>query len=331
MLAVLAVPALRSTETPIWGWVLFVVFVDVAHVWSSLFRTYLDPDEFARRRELYLTVPVAAWLAGVVLHGLGALLFWRALAYLAVFHFVRQQYGFVRIYRHRAGETGSVDRRLDQAAIYATMLYPLVFWHADPDRPFAWFVEGDFVGLPAWTAAAAVWLYASVLGAFLVRQAWWAARGAFNPGKVGVVLSTAATWFVGIVLLDSDFAFTITNVVAHGVPYMALVWLYGNRKWAGDPSWRRRIHRPGAALVFLGSLFALAWFEEGLWDLLVWREHGAVFGGLSPDWTVPPALLTLVVPLLALPQATHYVLDAWIWRFDGSNPDLRRNLLGDPR
>ena len=40
-----------------------------------------------------------------------------------------------------------------------------------------------------------------------------------------------------------------------------------------------------------------------------------------------PATLSLVVPLLALPQATHYVLDAFLWRFDGSNPRLAEYLF----
>jgi hypothetical protein len=38
-------------------------------------------------------------------------------------------------------------------------------------------------------------------------------------------------------------------------------------------------------------------------------------------------MLSVVVPLLILPQATHYVLDAWIWKFDGSNPGLRAYLF----
>jgi hypothetical protein len=33
-------------------------------------------------------------------------------------------------------------------------------------------------------------------------------------------------------------------------------------------------------------------------------------------------LLALLVPLLALPQATHYVLDGWIWR-RRDHPELR--------
>jgi hypothetical protein len=32
------------------------------------------------------------------------------------------------------------------------------------------------------------------------------------------------------------------------------------------------------------------------------------------------------VPLLAVPQATHYLLDAWIWRTGAANPGLAERL-----
>ena len=40
-----------------------------------------------------------------------------------------------------------------------------------------------------------------------------------------------------------------------------------------------------------------------------------------------PGLLRLLVPLLALPQLTHYILDAYVWRLDGTNPGLSTALL----
>lgn len=325
-LAVLALPALRAADTPTWGWLLFVVFVDVGHVYASLYRTYLDPEEFARRRELYLYLPVACWVGGALLYAVSPLAFWRAFAYLAVFHFVRQQYGFARAYARLEGPRPAWEERLDAAAIYATMLYPLVFWHSDPSRKFWWFVQGDFLALRGFAGAWAGGAYAVVLAAWGARQLHRGATGLpVNPGKLGVTLCTAAAWYVGIVAFNSDFAFTITNVVAHGVPYMALVWLYGSRKWARDAGWRGAWHRPAGVLLFVGALLALGYLEEGVWDALVWKEHAGVFFGLSAPWE-PGAALALLVPLLALPQATHYLLDAWIWRFD-SNPDLRLHLL----
>jgi hypothetical protein len=238
-LAVALIPALRAPDTPAWAWLLLVVFVDVGHVYATLYRTYLDPGEFLRRRALYLYLPLVAWLGGAVLHRISPLLFWRALAYLAAFHFVRQQYGFMRAYSHLEGRKPGWESRLEAATIYATMLYPLAVWHAEPSaRSFAWFVPGDFVALGARVGAWAKAAYAALALAFVARQLARAASGLeVHPGKLAVVGSTAAAWSVGIVMYDSDFAFTVTNVLAHGVPYYALVWLYGRRAWS-DGSWR---------------------------------------------------------------------------------------------
>src|SRR5262249_40365054 len=90
--------------TPNWAWVPAVLFIDVAHVYATSFRVYLDGQELKRRPLLYSVVPLGGLLAGMALYSRGELVFWRALAYLAVFHFVRQQYGWVALYRHRLGE-----------------------------------------------------------------------------------------------------------------------------------------------------------------------------------------------------------------------------------
>lgn len=327
VLLVLFVPALRSPDVPPWGFLIFVIFIDVGHVYASLYRTYWDPEEMARRRTLYWATPFLCWSIGVALYFQGSMVFWRVLAYLAVYHFVRQQFGFLMLYKNRRGERDAFDQKLDTWVIYGSMLYPLVFWHS-ADRQFNWFVSGDFFTLPWWLGPAAAWFYGVLMAAFVGRQIHlWVTRRFVNPGKIGVVFSTAAVWWVGIVFLDSDFAFTITNVVAHGVPYMALVWLYGHRRWRREGGWRETLHRPALAFLFVGVLLILGVFEEGLWDALVWQERDALFGGL-PRLQLNEALLALVVPLLTVPQATHYVLDAWIWKLDGSNPGLKDYLMG---
>jgi hypothetical protein len=49
----------------------------------------------------------------------------------------------------------------------------------------------------------------------------------------------------------------------------------------------------------------------------VWHERAWLFGA---EWDTS-ALKVVLVPLLALPQITHYVLDGFIWRRK-SNPSL---------
>src|SRR5579862_4759562 len=82
---------LANLDEPPWLWVLLVLGVDVAHVYSSLFRTYLDRDEFKKRRTLYLVVPTICWVGGIGIYALwGPKLFWSGIAYFAIYHFVRQ-------------------------------------------------------------------------------------------------------------------------------------------------------------------------------------------------------------------------------------------------
>ena len=308
-------------------WLLLVVAVDVAHVWSTGWKVYADPEEFASRRTLYLALPAIAFAAGVVAHSVSPHLFWRLLAYSAVFHFVRQQYGWVALYRRKNGEEAETGfpfaRRLDAWTIYGATLAPLVWWHARLPRRFHWFLEGDFVpGLPPAFGPAALALFAPLLAAYVVKELARARRGLpVSWGKNLVVASTASTWFLGIVVFDSDYAFSVTNVLVHGIPYVGVLRATcrargENREAAGRaPSLADRAARN--ALLFAAPLLAVAFLEEWGWDRLVWHENGQFFPGaaLEPG----TMLLSLVVPLLALPQATHYLLDAWIWRMKPEN------------
>jgi hypothetical protein len=298
-------------------WILTVLLVDVAHVWATIWRTYLDPIERARRPLLYGLIPIAAYAAGVLLHSISGAAFWTALAYLAVFHFVRQQYGWVALYQRKSGTVGPIDRVIDSVAIYAATLFPIVWWHAHLPRSFDWFVQGDFLTGLSTRAADVLWpVYALALGVFTLRQLQlFVSSRTFHAGKVVVVSTTAACWGLGIIALDSDFVFTVTNVLIHGVPYFGVVWVYGRsqRETYPERAVAARVFGGAGRLgVFLSVLAALAYAEEFAWDRLVWHEHASIFPG--PSLELGAALLAAVVPLLALPQATHYLLDAWIWK-----------------
>ena len=318
---------LLGGDLPVALWLSLVVGVDVAHVWSTGWRVYADIEELRRRPALTLGLPAAAYAAGVILFTAGDLVFWRVLAYLATFHFVRQQYGWVALYRRKSGENGEPgaawERRLDTAVVYGATLAPLVFWHARLPRRFHWLIAGDYAaGLPAWLGPAALAAFGAIAALWLAKEVRRLATGRpVSWGKVLVVLTTALVWHLGIVVFDSDYAFAVTNVLVHGVPYFGLVFRSVRSSAAARAAAGRKpvLADLGArhAALFLAPLLLLALLEEWGWDRLVWHENGALFPGAAID--PGPLLLCLLVPLLALPQATHYLLDAWIWKVKPEN------------
>lgn len=291
-----------SGELPFPAWILAVLLVDVAHVWTTLFPVYLSAEGGLRYRGVRIWAPLAG-LGGLwVLASLSVAWFWTSLAYVAVFHFVRQQVGWVALYQRREPKLSRSDRNLERAFVYAATLVPVAWWHMNLPRDFVWFVSGDFIPIGGWLTHslgeiadwdAALWGLYGFLGLlvlFRALQRWHQGAGPLALGKWTVMVTTAACWGYGIVLTESDWAFTWTNVLIHGVPYAAMVYRRSRSAlpWLG----------PG---LFVGMAGGLAALEELGWNLVVERPS---FG----PWT--PMLLAL----LALPQFTHYVLDAYIWR-----------------
>ena len=317
------------TSVPPWLWLLLVVGVDVTHVYSTVFRTYFDREEMSKRASLYLLTPLLAWIVGCLLYSLGSMVFWRVLAYLAVFHFVRQQYGFMMIY---ARQEAKQFKFIDKLAIYSATIYPLIYWHTH-DRNFDWFVEGDFLKTEVnWISISAGLIYLVILLGYVIKEVWlWKQSHGFNWPRNLLLLGTACSWLFGIVIFDNDIAFTAINVISHGVPYLALMWIYGRNQaqLQGNKNsfkflWVAKMFQRKWVAVYLLVLFAWAYIEENVWDSLVWHEHGTVlyFADKLSIINTEQTLIWLV-PLLAMPQITHYVLDAFIWRMHQDNTNWK--------
>ena len=313
----------QEADVSLAAWIALVLLIDVAHVYSTLFRTYFEKASVAQYGQLLWLVPLGAWVAGTLLHSLDSGLFWRILAYLAVYHFIRQQYGFMQLYA-RKEQRRRWERAIDTVAIYSATLYPLLFWHLEGARDFHWFLQGDFLltPYPALLPLLNV-LYCTILLAYILKEVLFSLqKKSFNVARNLLIAGTFISWYLGIVYFNGDLIFTLFNVVSHGVPYLALVWIYGRKKQAhaaAAPDKLFRIEKiafsTAGIILFLLLVFVLAYLEEGLWDGLVWRERAGFFVVFeSLPALTDKTLLSLIVPLLAVPQITHYILDGFIWR-----------------
>ena len=305
---------------PVYYWLFLVVFIDVAHVYSTLYRTYFNQGAY-KKNAFLVVVPIACYMVGVLLYSYSGMFFWRLLAYLAVFHFIRQQYGFMRLYSRQEGN-GYWFRMIDKIAIYTATIYPLFYWHFEGNRNFSWFVENDILSFhsPLLLGAGSV-LYLLIIALYVVKEGGYIIHTKeFNGPRNLLIAGTFLSWYFGIVYFNGDMAFTTLNVVSHGIPYMALIWIFEKKKQAkssnpGSLIMKYTFNKYGGVLFFVLLLALLAYIEEGLWDGMIWKEHGNVFKLFS---NLPKIgneqMLSLLVPLLALPQSTHYILDGFIWK-----------------
>ncbi len=304
-------------ETPLPFWILSVLMIDVAHVWSTIYLSYFRGIELRSRPARYIFAPLAAFLLAYSSAAHSFQAFWTMLAYLAVFHFVRQQYGWVALYQRRQASIAAFDYYLDRIVIYVATLGPVFWWHLHLPRRFDWFLPGDFFRIEGseWLKVLFWIVYGLFLSLYVLRQlSLYIQQRQVFWGKNIVVVSSALCWGIGIIATNSDWAFTVTNVIIHGVPYMAFVWITA-----------RGLHQKHAFrgalfsvfekkrwLFFLLILFALAYVEEWGWDRSLWHTHQVLFPG--PEIDVSKAWVPVVVAILSLPQITHYILDGLIWR-----------------
>jgi hypothetical protein len=97
-------------------------------------------------------------------------------------------------------------------------------------------------------------------------------------------------------------------VIIHGVPYFALIYFYARQRRENAGRFYQKLSSNW--IIFLATLWALAYVEELVWNRGVWHERNWMFGA---NWNTENWKIYLV-PLLAVPQLTHYVLDGFVWR-----------------
>ncbi|MCP4500856.1 MAG: hypothetical protein GY822_12920 [Deltaproteobacteria bacterium] len=317
------------TDPPLWLFLLVIVSFDVSHVWSTLHITYLDKSMRKERRWLLWLTPPIAFLGGLRLHSHSPALFWTVLAYIAIFHFMKQQWGFIALYKARLKERERLDLFLDKWTLYVGALSPVLLWHGTPSRQFDWFNAGEKFIFKLDPAFRPDILF--VMAAFAVlwvgRQVQrWVKDGFYNPGKVMWMVAAWVSWTIGIMYAEHPLVSAAFLNLLHGIPFMMLVWVRTRRQAERNAqSGMQWLTKKKNWLLFYGICFIPAFVEEGFWDAMVWHIYAPHMLHISAA-PLTGMLLSFWVALLSLPQLSHYILDAWVWKLDGSNPGLRDSL-----
>ena len=90
---------------------------------------------------------------------------------------------------------------------------------------------------------------------------------------------------------------------------MALIYLKEiDQKEVSELGILRHLKEFKGVFLYVVILLLIAFSEEYLWEILVWKEHFSFDLVSFSNWQF------LVVPLLTVPQFTHYLLDGFIWK-----------------
>ncbi len=339
IIAILLPSEFRSANVPLWMWVGVILLIDVAHVWSSLFRTYLERETRQNHKNLLIWAPIAVFIVVFIVNIYASHLFWTLMAYLAVFHFVKQQIGFLALYKAKSKDYKDQSILTDKRVILFSMLYPVAYWHIKQPLHFNWFADNDFLFHPVFHNLYTILPYCNI--AYVLIIIVWLSRelrgykksqNTCNWPKILWVLSTAFNWYLGIVLFNSDVVFTITNVVAHGIPYIYLISTYTVRRkkerTASNPWNKRRTMAIVVQICF--TVILLSFAEEYFWDSLINRDKSAFFESIIPYYhqgLKNNMSIAFAIAVLSIPQVTHYILDGFIWKNNPKNSSVKKYIL----
>lgn len=320
--------SLFGSELPItltvlvfWSW---AFLLDGPHLWATLGRTLLDPDEWqVRRREIrrsfwvFALGPVAVLspyllAAGAGLVGLsfpmgslaiGYYVFFTFFKLWAYYHVVRQHWGFFRLYKSKADDFDPRWERLDTWFFNLMLYLPLLLFFT---APFYLQTPGFYPDLGLQRSLAGgltlagifrplFWsLYVAALGAYALSL--WKRRSegeTINGAKLAFLLSIVPLHLIVYAASPLLAAFVIPIVtVGHNIQYHRIIWDYARKKYYADGKktaqrypWARRAFSSWLTYGVIGIVFTFACYR-GPW--IIWLRKA--LGGLIDDSIVNASL-----------------------------------------
>lgn len=306
--ALINVATLWFSEANISGVVL--TFMAIGHHVPTFLRAYADPDEFARNRYRLVVVPV-------LVVGVMALLAARSSQLLQLifvwdqYHFVRQHYGFMRIYDAKNGVVARSGPNLDLWLCFSLFIYII----AKGDLYsyiYAYSLLDAGLPPPAWLGALLYQIAAVVAVAVVVLFALDLLRRVregqpVSPFKIAITLTTYGVWYYAYVVYSNPFLSYSISSFFHCLQYDALAWHYNRRKAAALPEQARAgvfryLHAGRHVWAYVLAIFAYGFLST-------------VFGAVAP---------AVVFVINRTTGVLHYYYDSFIWQVRSA--DFRKNL-----
>ena len=328
---------------------LYGPLIDGPHLWATIARTYVDADEWAVRRWLFISSLLALvlgpamillpYVINAVLPLSADKLDWGFIAWswafgtYALYHINKQHWGFVCLYKRKNGDNDARESRIDayffNIAIWAPYV-AMVYAPWDPTKP------KSVVESTVFTACHAVFLTITV--AYIGFQVAQWRKGAVRNGPKLVYMATVLSLYYLTFAFDPRVAafWVLITSTGHCLQYHAVVWAYGTKKYgAKDPASRKLpniIFDNLWLYILLGIAYALITLQgpgaNTFKRITSEVMHSAVFshtftyldqhGGVELGLKILAAFISGV-------RLHHFYVDSKIWRVSKS-ATLAKNL-----
>lgn len=339
-----------------WG-----IVLDAPHLFATLARTVLDPEEW-RVRGGVLAASFGFFLLGPALiltprllasagalpagsETLGSVVFVVFFRLWAYYHVVRQHWGFLRLYaRRNPAAEDELESRVDRFVFPAVFYLPIGWfltapWYTEsgmPELGFATEIGGRALG--AWFHYPLGWAWLLTVIGYAAFQWRRSLRGVpRNLPKLALLAATVplhAAAFSGPLLV----LFVVPLVTAgHNLQYQRFVWDYGQRRYQSERSPAAFSFRNPVLYFALGLVFTLICYRgplvasvsgllAGFLDGFVLPFAGLVAG--APGSGGGSLGAEVIAASLLGWAMQHYYLDAKIWQV--SKDERLRKVLRTP-
>lgn len=319
-------------------WFVWVTLIDTPHFFGTYSRTFLDKEEFKKRKKLLLG-STAWFFVGPLMIGLSYLLYQNSVDFYqlpwsifvaffgvwAYWHVVRQHYGFMALYKKKNGEQDVWDYKLDSAMLYSGLLLPfLVFIFRHPETRQLLGLQNQSAVFTQYIVNGSFVLIGIMALILITRQVFLVRKGIKINGPKLLFLLAVIPLHVFICYSDAVlgagfFAFGAFVTVFHDLQYHAIVWFHHKNRYhkKGVDSSRFGIAAKIsknlvvfiACAVFMGVLVRLMGcsiqIHPGCFPFYLSSESN-LFGEFNTDRLLQGVLLGFALQ--------HYFLDQYIWK-----------------
>ena len=266
-------------------------WVDDGHVLSTFLRIYSKKEGYEGFFYLLFPISLILLLSGLIYYNYMYAL--HLLVYMELFHYVRQNQGFMKIYAKKSNKSFNGTNWF----IVLISLTSLIAIHFNPsstkifgDDSIRYFLNPSneiFLGLYYTTVVLFVsWLiYELIL---------WK-KGDNNLYKFLFTLVILFLYIYCCFFTSNTMSFIIPLVFSHGIPYLGLIY-HGENKLTTRPRWVNLLLL--LMVVFVGSFLV---------------EYSVDFNKVVNGEVGTKIIYALSGGLLYMPFLFHYLTDGWIW------------------